>query len=98
MDLRAGVIREAEAVPKSNRLLKLLVDIGEEHHRQVVAGIAEYYTPEKLIGKEVVVLANLKPARLMGVESRGMVLAVDGDVGLVLLGFDGPVTPGKKVR
>ena len=98
MDLRAGVIREAEAVPKSNRLLKLLVDIGEEHHRQVVAGIAEYYTPEKLIGKEVVVLANLKPARLMGVESCGMVLAVDGGDGLVLLGFDGPVTPGKKVR
>lgn len=98
MDLRAGVIREAEAVPKSDRLIRLQVDIGEAGPRQVVAGIAQSYAPSDLVGKGVVVLANLKPTRLMGVESCGMVLAVEGEKGLVLLGMDGPVVPGKRVR
>jgi len=98
LDLRAGVIRQAEAVPKSDRLIRLQVDIGEAEPRQVVAGIAQSYAPSVLLGKKVVVLANLKPTRLMGVESCGMVLAVEGGKGLVLLGFDGEVDPGKRIR
>jgi methionyl-tRNA synthetase len=98
LDLRSGVIREAGAVPKSDRLLKLGVDTGDGKLRQVVAGIANDYSPEDLVGKEVVVLCNLKPARLMGIESQGMVLAVEKNKGLALLGFDGTVLPGRKIR
>ncbi len=95
VDLRTGVVKHAEKIPKSSKLLRLLVDIGEE--RQVVAGIAQFYSPEDLIGKQVIVVANLKPVKLMGVESHGMVLAVkDGDK-LQLLTTDKPVTPGQRV-
>jgi methionyl-tRNA synthetase len=95
MDLRVGVIRDAEPVPNSQKLLRLIVDIGEE--RQVVAGIAQTHAPQDLLGKQVILVANLKPTKLMGVESRGMVLAVrDGD-SLVLLTTERPVTPGGQV-
>lgn len=84
VDLRIGVVLQAEAVPKSKKLLKLLVDIGLEQ-RTVVAGIGESYKPEELIGRKVVVVANLKPATLMGVASQGMLLAAkqEGDLELV---------------
>jgi methionyl-tRNA synthetase len=98
LDLRTGVIREAEAVAKSERLLKLQVDLGETGSRQVVAGIAEVYAPDDVIGKTVVVLCNLKPAKLMGIESQGMILAVEGENGLSLLGLDRPVLPGRKIN
>ena len=65
----------AERVPKSDKLIRLLVDLAEESPRQLVAGIGKAYTPEELVGEQVVVVANLKPAKLMGVESRGMILA-----------------------
>ncbi len=95
IDLRIGLVKHAEAIPKSKKLLKLIVDIGEE--RQVVAGIAASHTPQDIIGKQVVLLANLQPAKLMGVESHGMVLAVkDGDT-LRLLSPEKPVTPGCRV-
>lgn len=95
VDLRIGLVKQAEVIPKSKKLLKLIVDIGEE--RQVVAGIAASHTPEDVIGKQVVLLANLQPAKLMGVESHGMVLAVkDGDT-LRLLSPEQPVTPGSRV-
>jgi len=74
LDFRVGQILEAEPVPKSKKLLKLLVDIGIEK-RTLVSGISQFYKPEDLIGKKVVVVVNLKPAKIMGVESRGMVLA-----------------------
>lgn len=74
VDLRVGTVLEAEAVPKSSKLLKLRVDIGSEQ-RQLVAGIALKYTPEQLIGKRIVIVANLKPAKLFGIESQGMILA-----------------------
>jgi len=74
VDLRVGVILKAEAVPKSKKLLQLRVDLGFEQ-RTIVAGISQAYPPESLIGKRIVVVANLKPATLMGVESQGMVLA-----------------------
>ncbi|MFZ2397322.1 MAG: methionine--tRNA ligase [Smithella sp.] len=96
VDLRVGKILAAEAVPKSNKLIKLKVDIGEE--RTIVAGIAKDYTPADLIGKKVVIVANLKPAKLMGVESYGMLLATDTDNGLTILTFDREPKTGGKIR
>lgn len=96
VDLRVGKILEAEAVPKSNKLIRLKVDIGEE--RTIVAGIANDYTPADLIGKKVVIVANLKPAKLMGVESYGMLLATDTDSGLTILTFDREPKTGGKIR
>lgn len=96
VDLRVGKILEAEAVPKSNKLIRLKVDIGEE--RTIVAGIANDYTPADLIGKKVVIVANLKPAKLMGVESYGMLLATDTDSGLTILTFDREPETGGKIR
>jgi len=97
VDLRVGEIKQAERVEKSKKLLKLKVDIGTEE-RQVVAGIAEHYKPEELIGRKILLVANLKPAKLMGIESQGMVLAAGGDGRLVLIGFDGEVKSGTKVK
>ena len=95
LDLRVGVVKHAERIPKSKKLLLLKVDIGEE--RQVVAGIGQTHAPEDLIGKQVVVVANLQPAKLMGHESHGMVLAAsDGDT-LSLLTPEQPITPGARV-
>jgi len=95
IDLRVGVIKHAERIPKSKKLLKLVVDVGEE--RQVVAGIAETHDPETLPGRQVVIVANLKPAKLMGIESQGMVLAAHDGRHLRLIGPEAPVTPGSKV-
>ena len=80
MELRVAQVLEAEKIPGSKKLLKLQVDLGDEK-RQIVAGIADAYAPEALVGRKVVLVANLKPAKLMGVESNGMVLAatsIDG--------------------
>jgi methionyl-tRNA synthetase len=96
VDLRVAKILTAEAVPKSNKLLKLTIDIGEE--RTIVAGVGKDYTPEELIGKNIVVVANLKPTKLMGVESYGMLLATDTDKGLTVLTFDREAKTGAKIR
>ncbi len=80
VELRVAKVLAAERVPKSNKLLKLLVDVGSEQ-RTIVAGIAEAYEPEALVGRTVVIVFNLKPAKLMGVESNGMVLAASPDGG-----------------
>ena len=87
VDLRIGTVLSCERVPKSDKLLKVQVDLGEEAPRQVVAGIGKTFAPEALVGKQVVVVANLAPAKLMGLESRGMILAVRGesDADLALL-------------
>ncbi len=74
-DLRVGEIVAAEAVEGSEKLLKLKIDIGEEEARQILSGIAKQYAPESLVGKKVVIIANLEPRILMGHESRGMLLA-----------------------
>ncbi|MDT8324912.1 MAG: methionine--tRNA ligase, partial [Bacteroidota bacterium] len=85
VDLRTGTIIEAERVPKSKKLIKLIVDIGSER-RQIVAGIASQYGPEDLVGKQIVIVANLKPAKLFGIESQGMLLAGSlDDAGPVVL-------------
>ncbi|MEZ5347283.1 MAG: methionine--tRNA ligase [Pyrinomonadaceae bacterium] len=75
VELRVGEVLEAENVPKSEKLLKLRVDLGEDQPRQILAGIAKDYSPESLIGKKIVVVANLKPRKMMGMESQGMVCA-----------------------
>ncbi|MCW7753671.1 methionine--tRNA ligase [Desulfobotulus sp. H1] len=97
LDLRTGIILEAEIIPKSDRLLKLKVDLGDET-RQVVAGIAQDYEVGALPGLQVMLLANLKPAKLMGVRSEGMILAANSDQGLCLATFDRPVMPGSVVK
>ncbi len=75
VDLRVGEVLEAENIEKSDKLLKLKVDLGEENPRQILAGMAKYYTPEEMVGKKIVVVANLKPRKMMGLESQGMVCA-----------------------
>ena len=75
IDLRVGEVCTAERIPKADKLLLITVDIGEEKPRQILAGIAQYYEPEKLIGRKIVVVANLKPRKLRGYESQGMLLA-----------------------
>jgi methionyl-tRNA synthetase len=96
VELRVARIVAAEAVPKSKKLLKLQVDLGSEQ-RTVVAGIAEAYAPDTLVGRTVVVVANLKPAKLMGIESNGMVLAASAEGGKpILLSVEGE--PGMRVR
>ena len=75
IDLRVGEVRTAERIPKADKLLLITVDIGEEKPRQILAGIAQYYEPENLIGRKIVVVANLKPRKLRGYESQGMLLA-----------------------
>ena len=98
VDLRVGTVAKAEAIPRAKKLLKLEVDLGESHPRTVVAGIAGTYAPESLVGKQVVVVANLKPAKLMGVKSQGMVLAASNDQGPIVLTLDKPMPPGTPVR
>ncbi len=97
IDLRVGEIKEAERIKGSNKLLKLVVDIGTEK-RQVVAGIAETYTPEDLVGTQAVVVANLERAKLFGVESQAMLLAADIGGKALLLRPQERVEPGTKVR
>lgn len=98
VDLRVGTIRKAEPHPNADRLVVLSVDLGEEQERQLVAGIRAHYEPESLVGKQIVVVANLKPAKLRGVESRGMILAASDDSGVHVLSPDAPTAPGSKVK
>ncbi len=96
LDIRIGKILEAEPIPKSKKLIKLIVDIGIEK-RTLVAGIADVYTPGELIGKLVPVLVNLQPATLMGVKSNGMILAAEVNGKAVLLIVEKEVPLGSKV-
>lgn len=97
IDLRVATVIGAERVPKTDKLIKLQVKIGDEE-RTIVSGIAKHYEPENLIGKNVIVIANLKPAKLRGIESRGMVLAAsDGEGNLVLADAPG-IASGSKVK
>ncbi len=97
IDLRVATVVAAERVPKTDKLIKLQVKIGNEE-RTIVSGIAQHYEPENLIGKNVIVIANLKPAKLRGIESRGMVLAAsDGEGNLVLADAPG-IASGSKVK
>jgi len=96
VELRTAKILACEKVPKAKKLLKLQVDLGYEQ-RQVVSGIAKWYTPEELIGKRIILVANLKPATLCGIESNGMILASGEETVRVV--FLDPNTPlGERVR
>lgn len=95
-DLRVGKILAVERVEGSEKLLKLQVDIGEP--RQIVSGIAKAYAPEDLIGKSVIIVANLDPRMMMGLESQGMLLAAHGEDGAPVLIFPATdVPPGAKI-
>ncbi len=97
IDLRVARVVEASAIEGADRLLRLVVDLGGET-RQLVAGIKKTYAPETLVGKYVIVVANLKPAELRGVESRGMLLAASTDDGPIVATFEKEVAPGSKVK
>jgi methionyl-tRNA synthetase len=98
VELRTAKVLTAERVPNSKKLIKISVDVGTEQ-RTLVAGIAEAYEPEALVGRTVVMVFNLKPAKLMGIESNGMVLAASPDGGKpTLVGFDQEIAPGTRVR
>ncbi|OLB51787.1 MAG: methionine--tRNA ligase [Candidatus Rokubacteria bacterium 13_2_20CM_2_70_11] len=96
VELRVAEVIAAERVPKSKKLLKLTVSLGAEQ-RTLVAGIAEHYAPAELVGKKVVVVANLEPAKLMGIESNGMVLAASTEGKLAVLTLDRDLPPGTKI-
>ncbi len=98
IDLRVGRVKHAEHIEGSEKLLKLVVDLGTEE-RQIVAGLAKWYKPEDLVGKIVIVVANLKPKKMFGVESQGMLLAAEGKSKPVLLTVENPdeVEPGARI-
>ncbi|HSV30951.1 MAG TPA: methionine--tRNA ligase subunit beta [Atribacteraceae bacterium] len=98
IDIRIGKVLEVERLEGTKALLVLKVNLGEEE-RTLVAGLAQYYSPEEIIGKQVVVLANLKPANIRGVRSQGMLLAAeDGNGQVSLLTTDREIKPGSRVR
>ena len=96
LDLRIGTVISAEPHPNADRLMVLKVDLGSEE-RQLVAGIRGHYSPEELTGRQLVVVANLKPAKLRGIESQGMILAASTDDQLVILAPEQRIAPGAKV-
>ena len=98
VELRVALVLSAERVPKSDKLLRLTLDAGDPAPRQIVAGIAQHYAPETLVGQRVVIVANLKPRKLMGLESQGMVLAASDEQGLKVTTVAGDVKPGSLVK
>ncbi|HET7218033.1 MAG TPA: methionine--tRNA ligase subunit beta, partial [Vicinamibacterales bacterium] len=98
IDLRVAKVLTAEKVPNSKKLVKMTIDVGTEQ-RTLVAGIAEAYEPEQLVGRTIAMVFNLKPAKLMGIESNGMVLAASPEGGKpTLVSFEGEIAPGTRVR
>lgn len=97
VDLRVGVIKKAEAVPGSDKLIRIIVEVGDEM-RQIVSGIRQWYTPEDLPGKTIVVVTNLKPVKIFGVESYGMLLAAESSGRLSLVTVDSAQKSGARVR
>lgn len=97
VEFKTGKVLEAQRVEKSNKLIIMKVDTGEE--RQIVAGIGKTYAPEELLGKTIVVVTNLEPAKLMGVESNGMLLAASDDEGnLSIIGPEKEIKAGARVK
>ena len=97
VDLQIAKILSAERVESSDKLVRLRVSLGEEE-RQIVAGIGKRYEPDELVGREIVIVANLEPRKLMGLESQGMLLAADSADGPVLLRPDSEVLPGSMIK
>ncbi|NVM44065.1 MAG: methionine--tRNA ligase subunit beta [Candidatus Lokiarchaeota archaeon] len=88
LDLRVGSIKVCEKIPKSKHLYRLQVDCGEKNLRQIITGISKFYSSEELVDKKIVVLTNLKPKNIMGLESHGMILAADHNGEPFLLKID----------
>lgn len=97
VDLRSARILEAERVAGSKKLIRMIIELGEEK-RQIVAGIGRKYSPESLLGKKIIVVANLQPARLMGLESNGMLLAATAGEDPILAVFDEDVPSGVRLK
>src|SRR3989344_363313 len=98
VELKTGKVLSAEAVEGSEKLIKLMVDVGEETPRQIFAGIVKFYSPKDLIGKNVIIAANLEPRKMMGGESQGMLLAADTTDKPVPLTVFEDVQPGSNIR
>ncbi|MHA1293105.1 MAG: methionine--tRNA ligase subunit beta [Promethearchaeota archaeon] len=102
LDIRVGLVKKCEEIPKSRNLYKLLVDCGDAGTRQIVSGISQYYSPQELINQKIVVLTNLKSRKIMGIESQGMLLAADVNNEPFLLKIDETkgkyVPPGSKIK
>jgi methionyl-tRNA synthetase len=96
VELKIATIKSAEPHPNADKLMVLQIDLGTEQ-RQILAGIRNHYTPEELIGRQIVVVANLEPAKLRGLESQGMLLAASDEGRVVILAPDKTVQPGAKV-
>ncbi len=96
LDIRVAKVLNAERVEGSEKLLKLTVSLGDEE-RTIVAGIAKYYTPEELVGKKIVIIANLKPRKIFGITSQGMLLAASDGENLAVLVPDRDVKEGAKI-
>ena len=97
LDIRVGTIISAEAIEEADKLLKLIIDLGEESLRTVVAGIAESHSPEDLKGKQIPVIVNLEPRTLKGVESQGMILAAVVDDKAILINPEDNVPQGTSI-
>ncbi len=97
VELKVAKVLEAERVEGSDKLLKLKVDLGGEG-RQIIAGIGKVYDPASLLGREIIVVANLEPRKLMGLESQGMLLAADSTDGPILIGPDKEAPPGSSIK
>ena len=96
IELKIATIKSAEPHPNADKLMVLQIDLGTEQ-RQILAGIRNHYTPEELIGRQIVVVANLEPAKLRGLESQGMLLAASDEGRVIILTPDKAVQPGAKV-
>ncbi len=102
LDLRVCLVKSCEQVPGSRNLYKIMVDCGEKDFRQIVSGIAPFYSPEELIGQKIIILVNLKPKIFMGIESQGMLLAADVQGEPFLLKVEDKenkeIPPGTRIR
>lgn len=96
VELKIATIKSAEPHPNADKLMVLQIDLGTEQ-RQILAGIRNHYTPEELVGRQIVVVANLEPAKLRGLESQGMLLAASDEGRVIILTPDKTVQPGAKV-
>ena len=99
LDIRAGIVVSCEKVENAEKLYRLMVNVGEENPRQIVSSLVDYYTAEELVGKHILVLVNLKPAKMCGVLSEGMLLCCESEDSstCVLLTSETPVEPGTPV-
>ena len=98
IDLRVAKILEAERVEGSEKLIRIRLNVGDIGERQVVAGVGTVYEPQILVGKQIVIVANLEPRKLMGHESQGMLLAANGEIGPVLIVPESEVKPGTGIK